>query len=583
MSTYDEQSGATPPRAGGGPQAQPGAEAAQTARFSRPGAADAAGATQWGAGDSSSADWAGSSDSRFAPPSTGSSDSRFAPPSTGSSDSRYAPPSTGSSDSRYAPPTTGSSDSRYAPPSTGSSYGAGGTGSPYTSAPEVPAGYSFARSSSAPGSGSGLPGDTSGGLGAEGRLSYGSVPSTTAPAGEGGGRRRGPGWGGVVATSVVVALLACGGTAASLHYLDKGASTASPSAASTAIATGSTTQTVSSTGTAPDWEAVTTAVSNAVVSITVQQGQNTAAGSGVIYDSSGHIVTNNHVVGGASRIQVTLADGRIYEAKLTGTDPATDLAVIALENAPSDLTVAQIGDSNNLVTGQDVMAIGNPLGLSSTVTTGIISALNRPVVTTQEGDSSDDDSSGNRRGDQGGRLSQGDKKSSQVVTNAVQIDAAINPGNSGGPLFDETGMVIGITSSIASTGATSSDQPSGSIGIGFAIPSNLAKKVADQLISTGTATHAYLGVAIGNGGGTANGVTRAGAEVGTVESGSPAEAAGLKEGDVITAIDGKSTPEGPALIGYVRQYSAGDQVTLTVIRDSNETEVTVTLSERKDS
>ena len=583
MSTYDEQSGATPPRAGGGPQAQPGAEAAQTARFSRPGAAGSAGATQWGAGDSSSADWAGSSDSRFAPPSTGSSDSRFAPPSTGSSDSRYAPPSTGSSDSRYAPPTTGSSDSRYAPPSTGSSYGAGGTGSPYTSAPEVPAGYSFARSSSAPGSGSGLPGDTSGGLGAEGRLSYGSVPSTTAPAGEGGGRRRGPGWGGVVATSVVVALLACGGTAASLHYLDKGASTASPSAASTAIATGSTTQTVSSTGTAPDWEAVTTAVSNAVVSITVQQGQNTAAGSGVIYDSSGHIVTNNHVVGGASRIQVTLADGRIYEAKLTGTDPATDLAVIALENAPSDLTVAQIGDSNNLVTGQDVMAIGNPLGLSSTVTTGIISALNRPVVTTQEGDSSDDDSSGNRRGDQGGRLSQGDKKSSQVVTNAVQIDAAINPGNSGGPLFDETGMVIGITSSIASTGATSSDQPSGSIGIGFAIPSNLAKKVADQLISTGTATHAYLGVAIGNGGGTANGVTRAGAEVGTVESGSPAEAAGLKEGDVITAIDGKSTPEGPALIGYVRQYSAGDQVTLTVIRDSNETEVTVTLSERKDS
>ena len=572
MSTYDEQSGATPPRAGGGPQAQPGAEAAQTARFSRPGAAGAAGATQWGAGDSSSADWAGSSDSRFAPPSTGSSDSRFAPPSTGSSDSRYAPPSTGSSDSRYAPPTTGSS------------YGAGGTGSPYTSAPEVPAGYSFARSSSAPGSGSALPGDTPGGLGAEGRLSYGSVPSTTAPADEGGGRRRGPGWGGVVATSVVVALLACGGTAASLHYLDKGASTASPSAASTAIATGSTTQTVSSTGTAPDWEAVTTAVSNAVVSITVQQGQNTAAGSGVIYDSSGHIVTNNHVVAGASRIQVTLADGRIYDAKLTGTDPATDLAVVALENSPADLTVAQIGDSNNLVTGQDVMAIGNPLGLSSTATTGIVSALNRPVVTTQqESGSSDDDSSGNRRGGQGGRLSQDDKSSSQVVTNAVQIDAAINPGNSGGPLFDETGMVIGITSSIASTGTTSSDQPSGSIGIGFAIPSNLVQKVADQLISTGTATHAYLGVTIGNGGGTANGTTRAGAEVGTVESGSPAEAAGLKEGDVITAIDGKATPEGPALTGYVRQYSAGDQVTLTVIRNGSETEATATLSERKDT
>ena len=535
MSTYDEQSGATPSRTGGGPQAQPGADGAQTARFSAPGAASSGGAEQWGAGGSSSADWAGPSDSRFAPPSADSS------------------------------------------------YRADASASPYTAAPRTPAGYSFARSSSAPGS---TPrGDAPGGsgAGAEGRLSYGSVPpSSSTPVGEGGGRR-GPGWGGVVATSAVVALLACGGTAASLHYFDKGAPAASSTSAPTAIATGSTTQTVSSTGTAPDWEAVTAAVSNAVVSITVQQGQNTAAGSGVIYDSSGHIVTNNHVVAGASRIQVTLADGRIYEAKLTGTDPATDLAVVALENAPSDLTVAQIGDSSKLVTGQDVMAIGNPLGLSSTATTGIISALNRPVITTQqEGGSSDDDSSGNRR-DQGGRLGQNGKSASQVVTNAVQIDAAVNPGNSGGPLFDETGMVIGITSSIASTGATSSDQPSGSIGIGFAIPSNLAKKVADQLISTGTATHAYLGVAIGNGGGTANGVTRAGAEVGTVESGSPAEAAGLKEGDVITAIDGKSTPEGPALIGYVRQYSAGDQVTLTVIRDSNETEVTVTLSERKDS
>ncbi|MCZ0858098.1 trypsin-like peptidase domain-containing protein [Actinomyces israelii] len=537
MSTYDEQSGATPSRTGGGPQAQPGADGAQTARFSAPGAASSGGAEQRGAGGSSSADWAGPSDSRFAPPSADSS------------------------------------------------YRADASASPYTAAPRTPAGYSFARSSSAPGS---TPrGDAPGGYGAgaEGRLSYGSVPSSpssSTPVGEGGGRR-GPGWGGVVATSVVVALLACGGTAASLHYFDKGAPASSSTSAPTAIATGSTTQTVSSTGTAPDWEAVTAAVSNAVVSITVQQGQNTAAGSGVIYDSSGHIVTNNHVVAGASRIQVTLADGRIYEAKLTGTDPATDLAVVALENAPSDLTVAQIGDSSKLVTGQDVMAIGNPLGLSSTATTGIISALNRPVITTQqEGGSSDDDSSGNRR-DQGGRLGQNGKSASQVVTNAVQIDAAVNPGNSGGPLFDETGMVIGITSSIASTGTSSSDQPAGSIGIGFAIPSNLVQKVADQLISTGTATHAYLGVTIGNGGGTANGVTRAGAEVGTVEPGSPAETAGLKEGDVITAIDGKATPEGTALTGFVRQYSAGDQVTLTVIRDGQEIETTATLSERKDS
>ena len=468
-------------------------------------------------------------------------------------------------------------------------YRGGASDSPYasyTSAPQAPAGYDFTRTASAPAGDSTMPDGASGGLGADGRSPYATGPlPPSASAGDGGGRR-GPGWGGVIGTSLVVALLACGGTAAGLQYFGRGLPTASPASAPTSVATGATTQTVSSTGTAPDWEAVKAAVSNAVVSITVEQGQSTSVGSGVVYDSSGHIVTNNHVVGGASRIQVTLADGRIYDAKLTGTDQATDLAVIALENPPSDLTVAQIGDSSGLVTGQDVMAIGNPLGLSSTATTGIISALDRPVVTTQEEKSdSADDPSGSKLRDLGNRLTQNDKKSSQVFTSAIQIDAAINPGNSGGPLFDETGTVIGITSSIASTGSSSSSssEPSGSIGIGFAIPSNLAKKVADQLIATGTATHAYLGVSIGNGGGTADGVTRAGAEVGSVESGSPAETAGLREGDVITAIDGKPTREGSALTGFVRQYSAGDQVTLTLIRDGKEIQVPVTLAERKDS
>ena len=539
MSTYDEDSGAMPSQGNGGPQApqtRHDAEAAEgptTSRFSTPGpegpsaAAGGAARAQWGAGDSSDSS---------------------------------------------APDRAGSSSSPYREVS---------SSSPYTAAPQTPAGYSFARSSSAPAAGPGLPGGAPGDQVPSYPMAAPPMPASAAPAGAG-DRRRGPGWGGVIVTSAVVALLACAGTASGLHYLGAGSPMTAPSAAPTAIATGSTTQTVSSTGTAPDWEAVTAAVSNAVVSITVEQGQGTAVGSGVVYDSSGHIITNNHVVGGASRIQVTLADGRIYNANLTGTDPATDLAVIALENPPSDLTVAQIGDSAGLVTGQDVMAIGNPLGLSSTATTGIISALDRPVVTTQEEGEPSDGSSGNNQRDPNRRLAPDDKKSSQVFTNAIQIDAAINPGNSGGPLFDETGTVIGITSSIASTGSSSSEQ-AGSIGIGFAIPSNLAKKVADQLISTGAATHAYIGVTIGNGGGTAGGVTRAGAEVGSVESGSPAEAAGLKEGDVITAIDGKPTREGSALTGFVRQYSADDQVTLTVIRDGEELQMPVTLSERKDT
>ena len=569
MSTYDENSGAAPWQGSGGsqaprtsrtpqaPQTWHDAEAAEategptTSRFSAPGperssagAGEAAGAwgaagAQWGADDSS--------------------DSSTADHRAGSSNSPYRGVSS-------------SSPYREAPPN-----------SPYTAAPQTPAGYSFARSSSAPAAGPGMPGGAPGDQAPSYPIAAPPMPASAASAGsDDRHRRRGPGWGGVIVTSAAVALLACAGTASGLHYFGAGSPMTASTAAPTAIATGSTTQTVSSTGTAPDWEAVTAAVSNAVVSITVEQGQGTAVGSGVVYDSSGHIITNNHVVGGASRIQVTLADGRIYNANLTGTDPATDLAVIALENPPSDLTVAQIGDSAGLVTGQDVMAIGNPLGLSSTATTGIISALDRPVVTTQEEGEPSDGSSGNNQRDPNRRLAPDDKKSSQVFTNAIQIDAAINPGNSGGPLFDETGTVIGITSSIASTGSSSSEQ-AGSIGIGFAIPSNLAKKVADQLISTGAATHAYIGVTIGNGGGTAGGVTRAGAEVGSVESGSPAEAAGLKEGDVITAIDGKPTREGSALTGFVRQYSADDQVTLTVIRDGEELQTPVTLSERKDT
>jgi len=308
---------------------------------------------------------------------------------------------------------------------------------------------------------------------------------------------------------------------------------------------------------------VAAAVSNAVVSIGVVTDRGEALGSGVIFDKEGHIITNNHVVAGASKIQVTLADGRVYDAETTGTDPATDLAVIQLKDAPDNLTVAQLGDSDKLATGQDVMAIGNPLGLSSTVTTGIISALNRPVVNSQNEDGSGD---------------------SAVYTNAIQIDAAINPGNSGGPLFDEKGRVIGITSSIATMSRSGGGEGgSGSIGIGFAIPVKLADKVAKQLIKSGTATHAYLGVSLDTAGATADGEKRAGAKITSVEGGSPADKAGLKKDDVVIAIDGKTTAQGSALTGYVRQYSANDKVKLTVIRDSKKQDIDVTLAERKDS
>ena len=417
-------------------------------------------------------------------------------------------------------------------------------GSPYTSVPTTPGGYAPA----------GAPSEESFYAASK---SAGTENGTT--------RRRGPGWFALVASVLVASLLGAGGAVGAVRYMDAhgGDTSSRPSTAPTAIATGSTTQTVNSTGQAPDWEAVSAAVSNAVVSIGVATDRGEALGSGVIFDKEGHIITNNHVVAGASKIQVTLADGRVYDAETTGTDPATDLAVIQLKDAPDNLTVAQLGDSDKLATGQDVMAIGNPLGLSSTVTTGIISALDRPVVNSQNEDGS------------GG---------SAVYTNAIQIDAAINPGNSGGPLFDEKGRVIGITSSIATMGRSSSGEGgSGSIGIGFAIPVKLADKVAKQLIKSGTATHAYLGVTLDTDGATADGEKRAGAKITSVEGGSPADKAGLKKGDVVIAIDGKTTAQGSALTGYVRQYSANDKVKLTVIRDSKKQDIDVTLAERKDS
>ena len=415
-------------------------------------------------------------------------------------------------------------------------------GSPYTSVPTTPGGYASAGA---------------------GESFY--ATSNVTGSENGSKRRRGPGWFALVASVVVASLLGAGGAVGAIKALDArdGGASQRSTAAPTAIATGSTTKTVNSAGQAPDWEAVSAAVSNAVVSIAVATDKGEALGSGVIFDKEGHIITNNHVVAGASQIQVTLADGRVYDAETTGTDPATDLAVIQLKDAPDNLTVAQLGDSDKLATGQDVMAIGNPLGLSSTVTTGIISALNRPVVNSQNEDGSGD---------------------SAVYTNAIQIDAAINPGNSGGPLFDEKGRVIGITSSIATMGRSGGGEGgSGSIGIGFAIPVKLADKVAKQLIKSGAATHAYLGVTLDTDGATADGEKRAGAKITSVESGSPADKAGLKTNDVVVAIEGKTTAQGSALTGYVRQYSANDKVKLTVIRNSKKQDIDVTLAERKDS
>lgn len=354
-------------------------------------------------------------------------------------------------------------------------------------------------------------------------------------------------WPGIVTSAVLAAVLASGGTALATGALDQDGTSSAYSGL------GGTTPVAASSATDVEWQALASQVRDAVVAITVTTAQGTGQGSGVVIDAdAGYVVTNNHVVGDASNggITVTLADGRILDATIVGTDPTTDIAVVQLSDVPDDLQAAPWGDSTDVLVGQDVMAVGNPLGLASTVTTGIVSAIDRPVSTSAE------------------------DASSAVVTNAIQIDAAINPGNSGGPLFNTAGEVIGINSSIATT-----SEASGSIGLGFAIPSAQARRVAEQLVADGVADHAYLGVSLSDATATADGVTRSGAQVESVSSGTPAADAGLRAGDVVVGIDARAVGGAESLTGFVRQYAAGDEVTLTVVRGGEATDVNVTLAD----
>ena len=363
-----------------------------------------------------------------------------------------------------------------------------------------------------------------------------------------------------LAAFVAVALLSAGvggGSAiAANHYLNS---------SSSGFSTATTTQVTQASANSPDWTATAAAIKDAVVAIRVEGSNKQGQGSGVIIDAKGHIVTNNHVVSGAgqgAKLSVTIGD-KTYTAKVVGTDPSTDLAVLKLENPPSNLTVASWGDSSKLKVGQPVMAVGNPLGLSDTVTTGIVSALNRPVTTQAVNDNNVDDTNFNSQRD-----------SDVVVTSAIQTNAAINPGNSGGALVDSSGALVGITSSIASLASNgSSSGQSGNIGIGFAIPSAQVKSVVEQLIANGTVKHPQLGIRASNG----TSGTQLGAKVEDVTQGSAAAQAGLQKGDLITAIDGTPVVGSESLVAQVRSYEVGKKVTLKVLRGSETLELKVTL------
>jgi putative serine protease PepD len=274
-----------------------------------------------------------------------------------------------------------------------------------------------------------------------------------------------------------------------------------------------------------------------------------ATGSGFVLDRQGHIVTNNHVVADAAEdkgpIEIVDREGNHYDATIVGRSPVYDLAVLHVPEAKG-LSPAALGSSQQLVVGEGVVAIGSPLGLSSTVTAGIVSALHRPVTT---GDSDNDSS----------------------YINAVQTDAAINPGNSGGPLVNLRAQVVGVNSAIATTGGSIGGE-SGNIGVGFAIPIEQVKVTADQILRTGEAQYPVIGAKVRTGDSDGSG-----AEIDSVVADTPADEGGLEKGDVITEVDGARVTDGIALIVAIRAHQPGEEVAFTVVRDGDERTVTLTL------
>ena len=337
--------------------------------------------------------------------------------------------------------------------------------------------------------------------------------------------------------------------------------------------------------------AVAAKASPSVVTIMVSTASSGGSGSGVVLSSDGYIVTNNHVVtlDGATNSatwQVEDSQGRLYDAKVVGTDPTVDLAVLKVDGV-SDWTPIEFADSSKLNVGDLTIAMGAPLGLAGTVTTGIVSALNRSI---QIGNSAVPDQQGSTTPDQGSPFDfwhfdygqdQGQSQSSStqasIAIPVIQTDAAINPGNSGGALLDSQGRLIGINVAIASAGSASSG---GSIGVGFALPSNLAKRVTSEIIASGAATHGLLGASVGDQG-SQKGSTSVGAVVKEVVAGSAAEKAGIQAGDIVISVNGVPITSSSDLTATTRSLAAGTTTDLVIVRGGKPQTITVTLGTLK--
>lgn len=320
--------------------------------------------------------------------------------------------------------------------------------------------------------------------------------------------------------------------------------------------------------------AAATIASPSVVTLSVAGARSAGNGSGVFLSADGYVLTNAHVVtlGGESSdpvVEVKTFDGRIYQAAIVGVDATNDLAVVKIESAAS-FTPIEFADSNSVNVGDSVVAIGAPLGLSNTVTNGIVSALNRTIqVASAEVPNNSDGFGGLQFFTGSGRA---------ISLKVIQTDAAINPGNSGGALVNQNGQLVGINVAIASAGSSGQ---SGNIGVGFAIPSNTAKRIADEIIETGAASHGLLGAAVTD---AADGQSTftTGAEVRELTAGGAAEKAGLLVGDIVIALNGETITSASELTAAVRNEPAGATVTVTVIRDGKEIDLTAVLGNAAD-
>ncbi|MFF5723425.1 S1C family serine protease [[Kitasatospora] papulosa] len=361
--------------------------------------------------------------------------------------------------------------------------------------------------------------------------------------------------------AVAVAALVAGGVGGALGYWAADSSGSGSSGSTTVAASNSPKDFKREAGTVAG---VAASALPSVVTIDAKSGDGEGGtGTGFVYDKEGHILTNNHVVASAAdsgQLTATFSNGKKYDAEVVGRAQGYDVAVLKLKNAPDGLTPLALGDSDKVAVGDSTIAIGAPFGLSNTVTTGIISAKNRPVAS---GDGSSNKNS---------------------YMSALQTDASINPGNSGGPLLDAGGAVIGINSAIQSTsGGGVGQSQAGSIGLGFAIPVNQAKNVAEQLIKTGQPVYPVIGATVTmeeKTGGAAISNEGAGGTP-AVTPGGPAAKAGLKAGDVITKFNDTAVESGPTLIGEIWTHKPGDKVTLTYKRDGRTETAELTLGERK--